>query len=78
MAFRLGFVQLKHEDYEAPVIIDDGCLHFDTKRKQVLFRLLKGFSQRTQVLCLSSDKAVKEYYESQDLAIANIGKDYSK
>lgn len=78
MAFRLGFVQLHHEDYEAPVIIDDGWLHFDTKRKQVLFRLLKGFSQRTQVLCLSSDKAVKEYYESQDLAIANIGKDDSK
>lgn len=78
MAFRLGFVHLHHEDYNAPVIIDDGWLHFDTKRKLVLFRLLKGFSQRTQVLCLSSDQAVKDYYETQDLATVKIGKDDSK
>ena len=61
MAFRLGFIHLHHEDYQAPVIIDDGWLHFDKKRKTVLFRLLKGFSQRTQVICLSSDEAVRAY-----------------
>jgi uncharacterized protein YhaN len=75
MAFRLGFVHLHHEEYEAPVIIDDGWLHFDQKRKLVLFRLLKGFSQRTQVICLSSDEAVRAYFESQDLEIVQIGRE---
>ncbi|WNF90443.1 AAA family ATPase [Vagococcus fluvialis] len=75
MAFRLGFVHLHHEEYEAPVIIDDGWLHFDQKRKLVLFRLLKGFSQRTQVICLSSDEAVRAYFESQDLEIIQIGRE---
>ena len=78
IAFRLGFVHLHHEDYEAPVIIDDGWLHFDQKRKLVLFRLLKGFSQRTQVLCLSSDEEVRAYYESLDLVLGIIGKDESE
>lgn len=78
IAFRLGFVHLHHEDYGAPVIIDDGWLHFDKKRKLVLFRLLKGFSQRTQVLCLSSDEEVRAYYETQDLATVVIGKDESE
>lgn len=75
MAFRLGFVHLHHEEYEAPVIIDDGWLHFDQKRKLVLFRLLKGFSQRTQVICLSSDEAVRAYFESQDLEMIQIGRE---
>ncbi|MEG2254722.1 MAG: hypothetical protein RSC33_05300, partial [Vagococcus sp.] len=74
-AFRLGFVHLHHEDYQAPLIIDDGWLHFDQKRKLVLFRLLKGFSQRTQVVCLSSDEAIRSYYESQDLDCIVIGKE---
>ena len=78
MAFRLGFIHLHHEDYQAPVIIDDGWLHFDKKRKTVLFRLLKGFSQRTQVICLSSDEAVRAYYEAQDLHVVTIGKDADK
>lgn len=76
-AFRLGFVHLHTEDYEAPVIIDDGWLHFDAKRKLTLFKLLNGFSQHTQVICLSSDQAVKSYFETHDLSIVTIGRDES-
>lgn len=75
MAFRLAFVHLHTEDYGAPVIIDDGWLHFDTKRKVTLFKLLSGFSKHTQVICLSSDQAVKAYFEAHDLSIVTIGKD---
>ena len=75
IAFRLGFVHLHNEDYDAPIIIDDGWLHFDHQRKMVLFRLLKGFSQRTQIICLSSDESVRAYYEAQDLSLEKIGKD---
>lgn len=74
-AFRLAFVHLHTEDYEAPVIIDDGWLHFDAKRKLTLFKLLDGFSQQTQVICLSSDQAVRSYFETHDLGIVTIGRD---
>ncbi|MEG0550593.1 MAG: AAA family ATPase [Vagococcus sp.] len=74
-AFRLAFIHLHTEDYEAPVIIDDGWLHFDAKRKLTLFKLLDGFSKQTQVICLSSDQAVKSYFETHDLSIVTIGRD---
>lgn len=77
MAFRLAFVHLHTEDYNTPVMIDDGWLHFDTKRKLTLFRLLSGFSKHTQVICLSSDQAVKAYFEAHDLSIVTIGRDGS-
>ncbi len=74
-AFRLAFVHLHTEDYGAPIIIDDGWLHFDAKRKLTLFKLLSGFSQQTQVICLSSDQAVKNYFETNGLEITIIGRD---
>lgn len=63
MALRFGYLSLQQDHPLAPVIIDDGWLHYDGRRKQALARLLAEFSQSYQIICLSSDQEMVSYYQ---------------
>lgn len=71
-AFRLGFIHLHSADYQSPIMIDDGWLHFDDERKETLFTLLSVLSQKTQVICLSSDRQMKLYFEEKQQPVVNL------
>ncbi|WP_326717261.1 ATP-binding protein [Vagococcus jeotgali] len=75
VAFRLGFIHLHHDDYKAPIIIDDGWLHFDEERKETLFKVLDVLSEKTQVLCMTSDMLMKEFYEHQGKQVLILGEE---
>ncbi len=65
LAIRLAFVQLHSQDCAFPVIIDDGWVHYDQRRKQALFELLYQFSQNIQVICFSSDQQILAYIKER-------------
>lgn len=68
-ALRFAFIFLHHVDCPAPIIIDDGWLHYDQTRKQSLFRLLEKLSQEIQILCFSSDQTSLDYFQQQKKAV---------
>lgn len=72
MAFRLGFIHLHLEDYQCPVMIDDGWLNLDQDRKTTLFNLLKGLSQKTQIITLSSDTLLHSFYQENELPVIEL------
>lgn len=72
MAFRLGFIHLHLEDYQCPVMIDDGWLNLDQDRKTTLFNLLKGLSQKTQIITLSSDTLLHRFYQENELPVIEL------
>lgn len=75
MAFRLAFIHLHSEDYGSPIIIDDGWLHFDGTRKATLFKLLDMLGKDNQVICLTSDTTMKEYFEKKDQSVLVLGEE---
>ena len=74
-AFRLAFIHIHSEDYQAPIVIDDTWLHFDDTRKATLFNLLDMLGKDNQVICLTSDKAMREYFESKNKSVLVIGEE---
>ena len=64
MAFRFSYLFMQRKRQIAPIIIDDGWLHYDSKRKATLAQLLAEFSQYYQIICLSSDQEMVSYYHS--------------
>lgn len=72
LGLRLAFIQLHSQECSAPVIIDDGWLHFDQERKQALFRLVSQFSQQVQVICFSSDQEILAYFEEQGWTLVKL------
>ena len=72
MAFRLGFIHLHLEDYQCPVMIDDGWLNLDQDRKTTLFNLLKGLNQKTQIITLSSDTLLHSFYQENELPVIEL------
>lgn len=72
MAVRLAFIQLHSQDQLAPVIIDDGWLHYDTHRKRRLFQLLGRLSQSIQVICFTSDQELLAYAKEQNYQIEQL------
>lgn len=63
MAFRFAYLVLQQKHPLCPVIIDDGWLHYDHQRKYQFAKLLQQFSQKYQVICLSSDQEMVSYYQ---------------
>ena len=72
IALRLAFIHLHSDEQYAPLMIDDGWLHYDQARKRALFQLLTNFSQQIQVICLSSDVELASFAEEQELAITYL------
>jgi len=75
IAFRLAFVHLHHDHYPSPMIIDDGWLHFDEDRKKAFHSLLVQLSSRIQIICLSSDMAMKRLFEQSDGRILRLNEE---
>ena len=63
MAFRFAYLTLQQKHPLCPVIIDDGWLHYDHRRKYQFAKLLRQFSEKYQVICLSSDQEMVSYYQ---------------
>lgn len=63
MAFRFAYLALQQKHPLCPVIIDDGWLHYDHQRKYQFAKLLQQFSEKYQVICLSSDQEMVSYYQ---------------
>lgn len=63
MAVRFGYLAMEAQQAASPVIIDDGWLHYDSRRKYRFAKLLTEFSRDYQVICLSSDREMVSYYQ---------------
>lgn len=72
MAIRLAFIQLHSQDQLAPVIIDDGWLHYDTHRKRRLFQLLGRLSETVQVICFTSDQELLAYANEKEYQVEQL------
>lgn len=68
MAFRFAYLAMQTASH-SPVIIDDGWLHYDHKRKYHLAKLLAYFGRENQVICLSSDREMVSYYQEEQQAV---------
>lgn len=72
LAFRLGFIRMHLQECRFPVIIDDGWVHYDQKRKQAFFDVLVELSQHTQVICFSSDKEIVQYTQKHHFCLTEL------
>src|SRR5699024_10621345 len=64
-ALRLAFVKNIAEKMPLPILIDDGFVNFDQKRKQEMWKLLNELSQFVQILYFTfEDPETKEFTES--------------
>jgi len=63
MALRFAFLALQGDKMLCPIIIDDGWLHYDYRRKQHLAKLFAEFGKKYQVICFSSDQEMVSYYQ---------------
>ncbi len=70
-AFRFAFISLQGAENAGPVIIDDGWLRYDEKRKRQFLKLLTQ-SIENQVLLLSSDEKMKELVKQQQQEILSL------
>lgn len=62
LSFRLAFLTIAGQISLAPVIIDDGWLRYDLKRKKSLLQFLEKISATQQVILLSSDEQMAELW----------------
>ncbi|KAF1293900.1 ATP-binding protein [Candidatus Enterococcus leclercqii] len=74
MAVRFGYLQLQSSRKLSPVIIDDGWLHYDSRRKRQLAQLFARFGENYQVICLSSDREMVSYYQELSQPVLQLGK----
>ncbi|OJG74850.1 hypothetical protein RV12_GL002267 [Enterococcus quebecensis] len=72
MAVRFAFLYLQEQRSLCPIIIDDGWLHYDSKRKEQLAQLFAVFSQQQQVICFSSDNEMVSYYRKLNQPIIEL------
>jgi uncharacterized protein YhaN len=71
MALRFAFLYLQERSL-CPIIIDDGWLHYDSRRKKQLAQLLTIFSKHQQVICFSSDREMVSYYQELQQPIIEL------
>lgn len=72
LALRLGFIELHQGVNLAPLIIDDGWLHYDSQRKAALFHVLKELSAFIQVICITSDQELMAFAEGESVEIEHL------
>lgn len=72
MAIRFAFMSLEQNRQLCPVIIDDGWLHYDYKRKRQLAELLADFGKEHQIICFSSDREMVSYYRELNQPIYSL------
>ncbi|QIL45713.1 AAA family ATPase [Vagococcus coleopterorum] len=72
LAVRLAFIELHQGTNIAPLIIDDGWLHYDQARKIALFNVLVEISAVVQVICLTSDQELLNFAESEKIVVEHL------
>lgn len=73
MALRFGFLALEKNRQLAPIMIDDGWLHYDFRRKEQLAKLLTAFGEDHQIICFSSDREMLSYYQELNQPVYELG-----
>jgi uncharacterized protein YhaN len=71
MALRLGFISNQAKNL-SPIIVDDGWLHYDSRRKEQLAQVLVEFGKKQQVIVLSSDEQMGNYYQEYQQTVVNL------
>lgn len=69
MSIRFAYLYLEGQRSLSPIIIDDGWLHYDSRRKRQLAQLLAEFSEDFQIICLSSDQEMVSYYKEYQQSV---------
>lgn len=72
LAIRLAFIELYQGNNIAPLIIDDGWLHYDSQRKAALFSVLKELGPSIQVICLTSDSELLTFAETEKITVKHL------
>ncbi|MDR1013005.1 MAG: hypothetical protein LBL38_01910, partial [Lactobacillales bacterium] len=65
LAMRMAFLFHRSKHY-APILVDDGWLHYDEKRKENLLKLFKEVAKKEQVILFSSDKQMHSLFLKSD------------
>lgn len=60
VSLRLGFAFVMSHEVNLPIIIDDGFVNFDQKRRDAVLTLLDTLSRNNQILYFTSSKSVKD------------------
>lgn len=71
MALRLAFITSK-DTVPAPIIIDDGWLHYDLARKKQLVLLLQSLPVHIQVILLTSDMTLLQLFDDARLPVTHL------
>lgn len=66
LSFRLAFLTIAGQISLAPVIIDDGWLRYDLKRKKSLLQFLEKISANQQIILLSSDEQMAALWPKEE------------
>lgn len=66
-AVKLAFAIVMTQQVQMPVVIDDGFVNFDVKRRRQAYRLLDEISRETQVILMTADTAVTENVAEQQI-----------
>lgn len=62
-ALRFALVQVLHEDYPFPIIIDDGFVNFDKQRTDNVLQLMKTISKTSQVFLFTCHEHIKANFD---------------
>ncbi|SKA08600.1 AAA domain-containing protein [Pilibacter termitis] len=71
MSLRFAFLSLQDLPI-SPVIIDDGWLNYDRKRKEALGELFRQFGKENQILLFSSDERMREIYQAKGERVEHL------
>lgn len=72
ISLRMAFIILQQAYCVFPLIIDDGWLNYDDRRKGNLFQLLTKVSLEQPIICMSSDQAFIEYCREHNHPIFSL------
>ncbi|MDR0690472.1 MAG: hypothetical protein LBF32_00030 [Streptococcaceae bacterium] len=61
LTIRMAFLLHRNKHY-APILVDDGWLHYDEKRKGNLLKLFTDAAQEEQVILFSSDQQMRSLF----------------
>lgn len=71
IAMRLAFIKNTADIANLPILVDDGFVNFDAKRKEIVYDLLLELSENVQVFFFTFDRAVLEKFSEAQISMLN-------
>ncbi|MGP6146827.1 AAA family ATPase [Jeotgalibaca sp. A122] len=71
IAMRFAFIKNTADIANLPILVDDGFVNFDVKRKGVVYELLGELSDKVQVFFFTFDRTVTEKFSSEQISVLN-------